>query len=61
MKYLEVIGAVLQAVLFILSYRYGVAKEKREDAKALSVEADQAIREGRFDDVIVIWSRMRQL
>lgn len=61
MKWLETIGAVLQAILFIMTSVYKIDAEKREDAKKLSEEADAAIRERRYDDVIVIWSRMRNI
>lgn len=61
MKWLETLGAVLQAILFILTSVYKVDAEKREDAKKLSEEVDTAIRERRFDDVVIIWSRMRNL
>ena len=61
MKWLETLGSILQAVLFILTHVYKIDEEKRKDASELSQEADQAIRDGRFDDVIGIWSRMRNL
>lgn len=61
MKWIETLGSVLQAILFILTSVYKIEGEKREDAKKLSQEADEAIRSGRYDDVIAIWSRMRSL
>lgn len=61
MKWLEQILATLQSILFILTWRVTVDKEKKEDANKLAQEADDAIRTGRFDDVVIIWSRMRNI
>lgn len=57
----ESFWAVLQAIFFILTSVYKIDAEKREDAKQLSLEADAAIRDRRYDDVIAIWSRMRNI
>ncbi len=57
----ESFWAILQAIFFILTSVYKIDAEKREDAKQLSLEADAAIRDRRYDDVIAIWSRMRNI
>lgn len=61
MKYLDQALAVLQAIAFILTWRVRVKSEDRETAKELEKEADEAIRTGRFNDVISVWTRMRNL
>lgn len=61
MKYLDQALAVLNSVLFILTWRIRVKTEDRETAKELEKEADEAIRSGRFNDVISVWTRMRNL
>lgn len=52
---------IIYAILSIWLYNISVAKEKREDAKKLSEEADLAIKERRYDDVVIAWNRMRLL
>lgn len=61
MSYLEKLLAILNAVLFIMSWRVTLDKEKHAQAYDLEKEADTAIRDGKFNDVINVWSRMRAL
>lgn len=56
-KFLDIANALLQIWL----YKITVSKEKREDVLKLAQEADKAIDERRYDDVVIIWSRMRNI
>lgn len=61
MKFIEKLISIINAILFIWSWKVTVEKERHEDARKLSEEADVAIKERRYDDVIIIWNRMRLL
>lgn len=59
---LDKIGKVLDianAVLQIWLYNINKQKAKDETRETLAKEANKAIDERRFDDVVVIWNRMR--
>lgn len=52
---------IVQAIMSIWLYKLTIDKEKRADVKEMFEEADKAISERRYDDVIIIWSRMRNV
>lgn len=52
---------VAYAILSIWLYRITISEDKRKQRNEMFEEADKAINERRYDDVIVIWSRMRNV
>ena len=56
-KFIDIANAILQIWL----YKIDKEKAKNEKIKELALEADKAINERRYDDVIAIWSRMRNI
>lgn len=56
-KFLE----IAYAILSIWLYKITIDKEKKADVKKMFDEADKAIADKRYDDVVIIWSRMRNV
>lgn len=56
-KFLDVANVILQIWLYKLS----AEKDKKDELKKLSDEADLALKERRYNDAVVIWNRMRLL
>lgn len=52
---------VAYAILSIWVYRITISEDKRKQVNEMFNEADKAIDERRYDDVLVIWSRMRNI
>lgn len=52
---------VVHAILSIWLYKITLDKAKKEELDEQFKEADKAINERRYDDVLVIWSRMRNV
>ena len=60
MKILEAIGAFLQLVSFILTWRIGVKADEKALKKQLEVEADEAIRSGSISSIIAVYNKLRK-
>jgi hypothetical protein len=56
-KFLDIVHAVFSIWL----YKITLDKEKKATLDEQFKEADKAISERRYDDVLVIWSRMRNV
>lgn len=52
---------VVHAILSIWLYRITISEDKRKQVNEMFDKADKAIDERRYDDVLVIWSRMRNV
>lgn len=60
MKILEAIGAFLQLVYFILTWRMGVKADEKALKKQLEVEADEAIRSGSITAIVAMYNKLRK-
>ena len=60
MKILETIGAFLQLVYFIMTWRMGVKADEKAIKKQLEVEADEAIRSGSITAIVTMYNKLRK-